>query len=97
SNDVAGLPEDRGIRMLRPSDQQVAGRLHRRRIAGVEKLQVVHFFQVESQTAFGTVNLEPIAIAASSSVAAGFEAAQAAVAKTRHHLHSVIYVPVRHK
>src|SRR5438105_3792087 len=75
ADDVAGLPEIGCVGMVRTRYQQAAGALLVSRICGVEEIQPVQVFEVESQHALRAVDLEGLAVLASHRVARGFEAA----------------------
>src|SRR5438128_246134 len=90
TNEVAGLPEIRGVRVIGTSHEQVASALQAWRFRSIKELQAVHVFEVESQTALGSVDFESVAIATADSEAAGFEATDATIREMGHELNCVV-------
>src|SRR5437868_5963902 len=78
--------------MAGASDEHVASGLHRWGVRRVEKMQTVHVFEIKSQAALRSVNFKSVSIAAADSKAASFEAANAAVGKTRHEHDGVVHI-----
>src|SRR5260221_10275680 len=83
ADDVAGLPEVGGVGVVRTRYQQAAAALLVSRVGGVEEIQTVQVFEVESHHALRPVDIEGLAVLASNRVARGLEAAYAAVGEAR--------------
>src|SRR6266700_629785 len=79
ADQVSWFPEVGGIRMVRAGHQHAFCGLQGGWLGCIEELQPIHVFQVESQTALRSIDLETISIAPANPKAARFKTAQATV------------------
>jgi hypothetical protein len=97
ADDMSRRPEMAGIRMSRASDEDIMAALHFCRIVPVEDFQPVQIFEVETNRAFRTMELEIVSVPAADGKPGSLKGTDASIRKSSQRENCVIHLAIRHE